>query len=547
MKKRFISILLCTCFTLALFSSCKSKSKNKYDTIRFPISSDPLCLDPQIAVGTPANIVINNCFEGLVRIGENGNIIPGVAKSWSVSSDSLTYTFKLRTDSKWFLPKDLEDTLGEDYEKTFDTNVTANDFVFALKRALDPSTNAPNAKSLYAIKNAQEIHSGNLSIDNLGVTEIDKYTLQIKLDYASLNFLSVLSTPIAMPCSEAFFEKTSGRYGLSSKLLICNGPFYLSVWEKDTKLFLGANKTYSGNDKVVPTGVRLVVNPDTSTYFSSLTGGGYDAAPISFSDVSSLPSDMNFKTNKYKNIVWSLCFNNNSSFLSNEDFRLALCHSTNLSLLQSKTSTKAEGIVPSSCYVVPGVSYRARSNVITLSNYDVNLAKNHWKKYIEAENSPEITLSLLCIEEHKTLIKKLIQDWQDVFGIEFSVSIVTMEKSELQKRIYNGNYELAFAPVFANEFLASEFLNRFGTGSFGNVANYSSPIYDTMLEDIRRAKNKESLLALCKEAEKHLINDGIIFPVYFEDSYIAISEKVEDLYFYPSGENVTFIKAHHKS
>ena len=232
--------------------------------------------------------------------------------------------------------KDLESILGEDYEKTFDTNVTANDFVFALKRALDPSTNAPNAKSLYAIKNAQEIHSENLSIDNLGVTAIDKYTLQIKLDYSSLNFLSVLSTPIAMPCSETFFEKTSGRYGLSNKFLICNGPFYLSVWEKDTKLFLGANKTYSGNDKVVPTGVRLVINPDVSTYFSTLTGGGYDAAPISLSDVSSLPSDMNFETNKYKNIVWSLCFNNNSSFFHNEDFRLALCHSTNLSLCSQR-------------------------------------------------------------------------------------------------------------------------------------------------------------------------------------------------------------------
>ncbi|NLL03860.1 MAG: peptide ABC transporter substrate-binding protein [Clostridiales bacterium] len=545
MKKRFISIFLCVCFTLALFSSCKSK--NKYDTIRFPISSDPLCLDPQIAVGTPANIVINNCFEGLVRIGEGGKIIPGVAKSWSVSSDSLTYTFNLRTDAKWFLPKDLEDTLGEDYEKTFDDRVTANDFVFALKRAIDPNTNAPNATTLYAIKNAQEIHSGNMSVDKLGVTAIDKYTLQIKLDYSSLNFLSVLSTPIAMPCSEAFFEKTSGRYGLSTKLLICNGPFYLRVWEKDTKLFLGASKTYKGNDKVVPTGVRLIVNPDSTTYFSNLTGEGYDAAPISFNDVSSLPSDMNFKTDEYKNIVWSLCFNNNSSFLSNEDFRLALCHSTNLSVMQSKSSTKAEGIVPSSCSIVPGVSYRAGSNVITLSNYDVDLAKNYWKKYIDAENSPEITLSLLCVEEHKTLIKKLIQDWQDVFGIEFSVSIVTMEKSELKKRIYNGNYELAFAPVFADEFLASEFLNRFGTGSFGNVANYSSPTYDAMLENIRKAKDKDSLLSMCKEAEKHLINDGIIFPVYFENSYITVNANVEGLYFYPSGENVTFIKAHHKS
>jgi len=544
-KKRIIAIVLSVVLVLTLFCSCGGKKK--YDVIRFPINSDPICLDPQIAVGTAANILINNCFEGLVRIGEGGNIIPGVAKSWKVSSDSLTYTFKLRSDARWFLPKDLETMLGKDYEKRFDTKVKAKDFVFAFSRALDPNTNAPNVETLYAIKNAKAVHSGNMPISKLGVTALDDYTLRITLDYASLNFLSVLSTPICMPCNEAFFNKTLGRYGLSSKLLLCNGPFYLSNWEKNSVLFLKANENYAGEEKVLPTGVNLYVNPDNTTYLEKLTSDGYDASHLSSSVVSALPTDMQFQTAKYKNIVWSLCFNNTSTLLSNNNLRLALCHSTNGSVFQSDLGTVAEGIVPSSCLIVPGSSYRASSNVVTLSNYDTTLSSKYWNSYIQSGNSAAVSISLLCTKEHQTLLKKLIQEWQKLFGIEFSVSIVTMERDELQKRVYNGNYELAFAPIFADEFLAADFLNRFGTENYGNVANYSSGAYDSMLDSIRKANNKDALLTLCRDAETHLINNGIIFPVYFEDSYTVVNSNVEGIYFYPSGENVTFLKAHHTS
>ena len=543
MKKKIIAIISSTLLVLTLFSSCHSKTTS--DVIRFPINSDPICLDPQIAVGTSANILINNCFEGLVRVGEGGNIIPGVAKSWKVSSDSLTYTFKLRSDACWILPKDLEDMLGKDYEKTFDTNVKAKDFVFAFTRSLDPITNAPNAKNLYAIKNAKAIHSGDMPKSKLGVTALDDYTLQITLDYASLNFLSVLATPICMPCNEAFFDKTLGRYGLSSRLLLCNGPFYLNNWEKDSVLHLKANQDYNGDNTVLPTSVRLYVNPDNTTHLQKLISGSYDAAPLSSSDISALPSDLQFKTAKYKNIVWSLCFNNTSSLLSNGNLRLALCHSTNGDVFKSGSNDIVEGIVPSSCLIFPGSSYRANSNIVAPSNYDTTLASKHWSSYLQNGNSAEVSISLLCTEEHETIIKKLIQEWQKLFGIEFSVSIVTMERSELQKRVYNGNYELAFAPIFADEFLAADFLNRFGTGNYGNIANYSSDTYDSLLDSIQKANSKKSLLKLCKDAETHLMNNGIIFPVSFEDSYTVVSSNVEGLYFYPSGENVSFLRAHH--
>ena len=544
MKKRIIAMFLCVSLIVTLFSACKGK--NSSDIIRYPIDSDPTCLDPQIAVGTAANIVINNCFEGLVRIGEGGKIIPGVAKSWSISSDSLTYTFKLRTDAKWFLQKKLEDMLGEDYDKKFDTRVTADDFVFGISRAIDPQTMSQNAKNLLVIKNARAVNAGKMPLSKLGIRAINKYTLEIQLEEPSLNFLSVLSTPVAMPCNEEFFNKTGGRYGLSASLLLCNGPFYLSKWEQSTALYLTKNENYAGEDEVMPTSVRLIINPDKPGYITKLTGEGYDAAPLSKKDASALPSEMKFVTERYKNVVWSLCFNTTSTTLSDNNLRLSLCHSTDANAFKGNGQSIAEGIVPSSCVVVPGSSYRAGSNVVTASSFNPNLAQTYWNNYLKSGKSSSISLSLLCMKEHENLVKKMIQQWQKLFGIEFSVSIVTMERDELEKRVSQGNYEIALSPITANEFLASDFLSRFGTGNYGNVANYTSKTYDTLLDNIRRAESKDSLLTLCKEAETHLINNGVIMPAFFEDSYVAIGKNVKGLYFYPSGENVTFIKAHHK-
>ncbi|MEG0978556.1 MAG: peptide ABC transporter substrate-binding protein [Oscillospiraceae bacterium] len=544
MKKRIIALALCIATICSLLCSCKGKISS--DVIRYPLDSDPVCLDPQIAVGNSANILINNCFEGLVRIGEGGKIIPGVAKSWKISADSLTYTFKLRSDAKWFLPeKKLADLLGKNYEKSFDTKVTAHDFVFGIKRAIDPQTQAPNADSLFPIKNAQAVNLGKLSSDKLGIMALDDNTLEIKLDYASINFLSVLATPVAMPCNEEFFSKTSGRYGLSSLLILCNGPFYLSNWEKDSTLFLNANEDYSGENKVLPTSVRLFVNTDPASYITKLTAESYDAAPISKSDNSSLPAGIQVSTTKYKNTVWSLCFNNTSTTLSDTNLRLALGHATDSSIFGSDIGDVATGIVPSSCVLVPGSSYRANSSKITPTNFNEQISSAYWNKYLQSGKSTSVSLSLLCTKEHEGLVKKMIQQWQKLFGIEFSVSIVTMEKPDLAKRVSLGNYEVAFAPITANEFLASDFLSRFGTGNFGNVANYSSGTYDTMLSNIRKATDKDKVLSLCNDAESYLINNGVILPAIFEDSYVAVSKNVEGLYFYPSGENVTFIKAHH--
>lgn len=109
--------------------------------------------------------VMRNVFEGLYTLGEDNKVVPGVAKSYDVSEDKKTYTFHLR-ESKWSnrMP------------------VTAEDFAFAWKRAVNPNTAAEYAFLFFDLKNARKINSKELPVDQLGVKVIDHKTLEVQLE-----------------------------------------------------------------------------------------------------------------------------------------------------------------------------------------------------------------------------------------------------------------------------------------------------------------------------------------------------------------------------
>ena len=151
--KRILTVIVALCLIVAL-SGCFSHSESK--ALYVPIDLEPLSLDPQIANGYGDEIIISNCFEGLLRIDKNGHIDFGVAIEYKISPNGLKYTFKLNPDACWHLTAEHKRLLGNEGYDSFDTKITAEDFVFALRRALSPSTKAPYAHKLFSIKNAQE-------------------------------------------------------------------------------------------------------------------------------------------------------------------------------------------------------------------------------------------------------------------------------------------------------------------------------------------------------------------------------------------------------
>ena len=153
--KTAIAFLLISAVFLS-FAACGGV-KGLDATIYYAIMSAPRCLDPQIVSDNSEEIAVASCFEGLVRLNENGSVVPGMAESWSVSDDECVYTFKLRENAKWHLIKNFADILGEDYKETFDQSVTADDFAFAFRRAVSPETKSPSAESLFSIRSASDI------------------------------------------------------------------------------------------------------------------------------------------------------------------------------------------------------------------------------------------------------------------------------------------------------------------------------------------------------------------------------------------------------
>lgn len=271
--KRAAAFLLAAAMVFSFVGCKKSGPKNANKTINYNLSSEPATLDPQIAVDTSSITVIQALFEGLARLDAQGKAQPGAAESWQANSDSTQFTFHLRS-AKWS-------------DKDFG-NVTAADFVYAFRRALDPKTGSATCSQMYCIKNAKQIHAGKLAVEQLGVTAKDNKTLVVNLEYSCPDFPILTAQAVYMPCNEKFFSGTSGRYGLEPKYTISNGPFSIDGpygWDHGKTLRLARSAAYAGQSKVLPSGISFSIGT-ISNSIDALKDKTVDAAPIASSQTS---------------------------------------------------------------------------------------------------------------------------------------------------------------------------------------------------------------------------------------------------------------------
>lgn len=537
---RFLALALSTALILAALAGC-SKKTGADQNLAYPVDGEPVCLDPQIAADDTARLVTANCFEGLVRLDENGAVVPGAAERWDISADGLTYTFHLRSGMKWHaVKKDIEALLGEG--KTIDATLNAQDFAFGLKRALLPGTGIAEAKALYAIENAQAVHRGTTASDRLGIRVIDANTLEIRLSRQDGNFLYALTLPLSMPCDEAFFEATSGRYGLERKYLICNGPFFLTEWTHDRSLLLKKNPDYRGETAVSPATVSLYINTDQQARFDRLLEGRYDAAPLTQSQAGALDDRSGVTLQEFQNITWAICFNAGNSLLKNGNLRIALCQGLNRSALEPSAdlTREAQGFIPAFC-TLGGQNYREQSGSIGRLPYSADEARRRWEGTLDELDRESATLTVLCAQEHTDMLRKLIQSWQSALGITLMLQLEAVDRPTLRARVEKGEYEIAFAPVAAASSSAVDFLSRFSSGASGNLLGYSSEAYNKIISSMNTAGSAQ-LPALCRQAEMHLIQNGLVYPLYAESSFNAMAKNVSGIVYQLANGTVSFLK-----
>lgn len=533
MKK--IAVLLLAAVFCFIISGCgESRPKNADKDILYHLDAEPTTLDPQVATDESALIAITALFEGLVRLDADGQPIPGVAKSWTANETNTSFTFSLREDAKW--------SNGDP--------VTANDFVYAFRRAVTPSTQSQSASSLFCIENAQEIKNGTKSPEELGVTAVDTHTLVVNLAYSYPHFPELTATAVFMPCNETFFLETSGKYGLETTAVLGNGPFVIAgrySWEHGVELSLSRNTAYSGEKSALPASLTFSIGSsvDTSDAVSVLLDGTVDAIEIPDSQLENAQSQEGISFVSFEDTTWGLCFNTENEVLKNENIRKALLFPLNrealLSHLPANTKAADDMIAPATTYM--GENYRSASgasNLYLKGNDTALQTLQAGLSQLESDRLPNITI--LCPEgdEIKMMLNEMLTVWSTELGYYFSME--PLPEEELAQRVESGDYQIALYSVRPAGDGPAAFLSLFTSSSQYNPAHLKDASYDSLLTSAQSASG-ETALSYYLAAEQYLNDHAIFYPIYYQSRFYASAPGVTGIIFRPYNAGIDFINA----
>lgn len=529
-KAIIIAIVFCFSF---MFSAC-SKDDGADKIIRYPLISDPQNLDPQLATDSSSLMIIGNLYEGLFKRDAQGNVINGTAESYTVSSDGLTYTFKLRENAFW---------KGINY---IEENVTASDFVFALRRIVNPKTYSPYSESYLCIKNAEQIIEGSLPVDELGVRANGDYELIIELAYLNPEFINLMAQSSSMPCNEEFFYNTNGKYGLETESVYANGPFYLTQWiydpyGQDNYLILKRNTHYNQYSKVYPSGLNFFIVKDQAKIIENFNNSKYEA----IADDGTSKELYNNKNNvsEYDTISSGIVFNINNDILKDNSVRkaLAICIDRNDEENQATGGIKTSyGLIPKNVTML-NKSYRELAAEPAIGQFNKELSQYLWLSALTQAEKNLLNSATIIVPQsygYSENIDYVLQQWHETLELYCSVEI--LPDNEYKSRISSGNYYFALAEIKGEENSPEAFLSFFKTGTDNNSFKFSISEFDGILAKKNTTANLSVALTYYSQAEKYLIDNFYYVPLFYQKEYLVYDNSVEGLIFDPFTNQIYF-------
>jgi oligopeptide transport system substrate-binding protein len=230
----------------------------------FALQNEPDGIDPNVTNNSFASTILMNCFEGLVTYStEDGSLQPGLAESWEISEDLLTYTFHMRAGLKW----------------SDGTALNAGDFYYSMFRMLDPATASVNVSSLTDyIAGSKEYYDAlaegkTPSAEDVGLKLIDDNTIEFTINKPKSYFVNLLGSWYYFAVQQATVEANGDRWTASANTYVTNGPFMVSEINLGESYVLVKNPNYYDADKVKLEKLTLRFIPDLATSLSAYESG----------------------------------------------------------------------------------------------------------------------------------------------------------------------------------------------------------------------------------------------------------------------------------
>ncbi|MFF2155854.1 peptide ABC transporter substrate-binding protein [Paenibacillus chitinolyticus] len=491
--------------------------------LRINFNAEPPVLDSSKGTTNAAFTMLNALNEGLYRLDKDGKPQPGLAAAKpEISKDGLVYTIKLR-DAKW--------ADGQP--------VKASDFVYSFQRTLDPSTKAQYNFMTAWIKGGNDIIKAKpeeveAKKKALGVKAIDEKTLEITLEKPVTFFEDLLAFPIFFPQREDLVTKNGEKYGGDADKIIGAGPFVLKQWNHDQNLVFEKNPNYwdAANVKLEKLTVNIVTDSNSSLNL-------YETEET---DVTNLSSDQ-FKAKsqtdkeniKVKNELTSMYFmyNQKNKVLANKNIRKALTLAVDrdayvLTLANNGTAA-ARGLVADGTQDGNKNEFRKTAGD-TLPKADPAKAKEYLAaglKELGIDKLPE--LKLLGDEQGsgKKSIEFLMGEWEKNLGYK-AVGEPVPHKLRVERQ-NKGDYDIVLALWGADYNDPMTFLDMWVTGSEFNNVYYSNPTYDEKIKAADKEADPAKRSQLLVDAEKILMEDMAVGPVYSRKVPYLVRNTVQGL------------------
>lgn len=514
------AVVVCSLLSLC---GCGGAARDS-SVLRIGLGGAPSTLDPQRAADTYSLELLRDLYEGLTSESPSGQIVPGAAESWSVSDDGLTYTFQLRTTARW--------SNGE--------ALTSDDFVFALRRAVDPRTAAPAADLLSLITNAPEIVAGKVSPTALGVQALGDHALTISLRRPAPYFSSVLANAIAYPVHRQSLQNFGEAFTKPGRL-ISNGAYRLISEVPASNIRFERNPYYWDAATVAIRAVEFLPIADVQSEFRQYRAGALDiTATIPTSDLDWAKTNLAGELQVQPQLATIFIAFNAADGSLHERPRIAEALSLAVDRQALTMKVLRAGQVAAYSFVPIGIAgYTPQSYTWADEPHADQLAQAR-ELYRAAGYSVAKPLRIRFLYSQNEAIRNVAiataAQWKEALGVE--TELIDMEfRAFLAARHDRTRWDVIIDGWNADYADPGNFLELFKSGGVQNDAGLADAEYDRLLDAAANEASPEKRLTLLAEAEKRLLADGAIAPLYFPVTRRLVKPYVDGAILNPMNHN----------
>lgn len=523
--KLFIVLLALTVITAGC-SSAEGIYSDKGQVFRKVIPQDISSLDSALVTDTVSFDLFNQVYEGLYTLDKNDKAQPGVAKEMPKKSNGgKTLTIKLRKDAKW--------SNGDP--------VTAQDFVFAWKRVVNPDTASEYAYIMYDLKNAEDINMGKKDVDKLGVKALDDHTLKIELNKPIPYINEILAFGTYLPQKEKVVKKHGEQYATTADKTVFNGPFKVQDWKVEDKIQLVKNEDYWDKKKVHLDRVNYKVLKDQQAGASLYDTGSVDDTTITADQVDKYQGNPGLKKRLLASTFYMKLNQDNVPEFKNKDMRLAISQAIDkegyVNSVKNNGSKATDGFTAKLTAETPDGKDFAESIDSPLA-YNPTAAKKHLEKAKKDLGVKELTFTM---NTEDTPDAKISAEYIKA-QVEKNLPGVTLKIKQLPfKQRVNQEHSETFeaslsgwGPDYPDPLT---FLEIMTTGNPSNNTAWGSKKYDQLVKDAngKLLKKPEERNAAMKEAEELLLNDAPVAPIYQKGEAHLTNPQVKGLFYHQIG------------